>query len=510
MKKKILVTLMAALLVLTSAGLSGCGSGGDDGKLDVLMIENFTRMGEDQNTPVTRALQEKFDVEFTYITGATIDDVSSLLGQLVYGNETPDLVISQTVDINRYPSSFLDLTDYADRMPNAFKYLNEEEVRPYVERDDGSILYTPTILEIQAQVAYIIRTDWLENVGLDIPDTIEEFEEVMYAFAQEDPNQNGLDDTYGFVQMSSEWEPSFVMNYGGSNSNILRGDELVFGPTEDVYRETLEKMKQWYRDGVLYDELATFNIEDFQELVANGQVGFTRAYFNRLEDCMDWSSGDPDAKWAIILPPVAEDGKRYEQMSTSRVGNYGIAIAKNSPYKDVLIDLVDYLYSDEGRLLTSFGVEGETYEMVDGEPTFLPAVTDHERWTDSRSVKTYYGIEPQTHFAMVQDTDSFIFRQEVMDGIELLQENAAMYSNMPAVPPVTLNISYTDEGRRVALTDWYQIYDTSQAESFKFIIGERPLNDSEWSKFQNELNSLNLSSVMQTLNTEYKRVMNSK
>lgn len=500
--------LMALLLIFASVGFSGCGKG-DNGKITVLMIENYTRVGENQDTPVTLALQEKFDVEFEYITGATNDDVTSTLGQLVGANDVPDLVISQTLDLNRYPNSFLNLKKYEDQLPNAFKYLNEDDVYPYVIRDDGSILYTPTILEISAQVAYIIRTDWLDNLGLEIPQTIEDYEKVMYAFAKNDPDQNGLNDTIGFAQMASEWETSFAMNFGASNTNILRNGELVFGPTEDVYKAALEKMAVWYKDGILNPELATTTIEDFQQLVATGQVGFVRAYFNRLEDCMDWSrTSDENAQWAIILPPIASDGKRYEQMSTMRVGNYGIGISKSSKHKDVLLELVDYLYSEEGRLLTSFGVEGETYEMIDGKPTFLSSVTEHSRWTDSRSVKTYYGIEPQTHFAMVQDTDSFIFREEVMEGIQLIEENAALFKNMPAVPPATLNISYTTEGRRVALTDWYTIYDTSQAESFRFIMGQRSFND--WDKFQSQLKSLSLENVMKTLNAEYKRVMDNK
>ena len=60
----------------------------------------------------------------------------------------------------------------------------------------------------------------------------------------------------------------------------------------------------------------------------------------------------------------------------------------------------------------------------------------------------------------------------------------------------------------MALTDWYTIYDTSQAESFRFIMGQRSFND--WDKFQSQLKSLSLENVMKTLNAEYKRVMDNK
>ena len=45
----------------------------------------------------------------------------------------------------------------------------------------------------------MIRQDWLDNLGLDMPETFEEFKEVMRAFTEDDPDGNGVDDTYGFV-----------------------------------------------------------------------------------------------------------------------------------------------------------------------------------------------------------------------------------------------------------------------------------------------------------------------
>jgi len=508
MRKRAFVYALAALLagVLAMGGLTGCGPKDDPGVIRVLCVENYTRIGEDQSTPVTLALEKKFGKKFQFIVGANHPEVSSKLGQLVNGNNVPDLVIGQTVDINKFPRSFLNLKDYENKMPNLFSYVNEPDVKRFVERDDGSIINCPTIVELRIQVAYIIRTDWLDNLGLPIPETFKQFEDTMYAFAKDDPGQTGIRNTIGFAQIDASWELQFAGNFKGSCQNILRNGELVYGPTEPQYRETLQYLNKLYSDGVLNPEFATTDIDKFQQLVASGRVGFTRAFFNRLEDVFDWSrTSDPNATWAIILPPILSDGKRYEQYQTNRVGNFGIAINKNSSKKDTLVEMVDYLYSEEGRLLTSFGVEGETYDMVGGKPVFKNIVTNHPRWKDSRSVKWYFGIEPQQHFSMVQDRSAFIYRPEVMAGIELCESNFEMYDNIPETPPVMLNINYSASERQAALVDWYEIERRMQEQSYRFIMGQRSFSD--WDKFMGELNSLGLSTVMKTINDAYKRVM---
>ena len=227
---------------------------------------------------------------------------------------------------------------------------------------------------------------------------------------------------------------------------------------------------------------------------------------------MAWSRiKDPNVQWEIILPPLNEEtGKRYEQRYATGVGGAGIAINKrvSSAKKDKLIELVNYLYSEEGQLLTQFGVEGVTYDMVDGKPVFKDIVTNNPKWPDSLTTKTYFGIEPGTHFAMVQNTDTFIFEPEAMAGVALYEANADMFENLLSAPPETLPLCYNEDESEAASYNYYFVQEKEMAGTYEFIRGTRPF--SEWDKFMGELKSYGIEQAIAKIDAAYQRSLSYK
>ena len=512
--KLIAILLAITLLVTTFVGCKDKKE--EENTISVLLLENPGRVQEDQSTPVTKSLEEKFGIKFKFITAPSHDEIAVTLGRYASRNEIPDLVITQTIELNKYQKFCVNLKDYRSAMADMYKFIDEQAVSQQVLSKDGSFYIAPTIYETQIYVAYMIRTDWLENLGYDegwVPNTLDEFDEVMHAFANDDPNMDGAaTKELGFHPMDAGWLREYAMNFGVSPDYYIKDGHVVYGPLQPEYKEAIQYLNGLYKDGVLDPEFITGDMEDFKERISTGKVGFTRSYFNRIEDAIAWSRiGDPDAKWQIILPPLNEKtGKRYEQRYTTRVGNMGIAINRrvSDSKKDKLISLINYLYSDEGRLLTSFGVEGETYDMVDGKPTFKDVVINNPRWKDSLTKKYYYGIEPAAHFAMVQDKDSFIYAPEVMVGVELYEANASMFQNLIQAPPVTLNMNYEDSEREAATYDWYVVQEKEMAGTYEFIRGKRSFN--EWDSFMAELKTYGIDACMQIIDSAYQRVMNKK
>lgn len=511
--KKTMKTVMLFLLtgILSVSVFGGCGNKTPDDEISVLLIENVGRVQQKQDTPVTDALAKKFGIKFNFIHAPTHDDVASLLGRLASRNEIPDLVITQSFELNKYQKFFLDYSQYRDKMADMFEFIDEPEVSQQVLLGNGSFMVAPAIHEIQTLVAYMIRTDWLENLGLDIPETFDEFDAVMRAFAKDDPNRDGAaTEELGFYPMApAHWLREYCMNFGVSSDNMLEDGNVVYGPLKPEYKEAIQYMNSLYRDNVLDKEFITGTMETFKERISTGKVGFTRAYYNRVEDTMAWSRiGDPNAQWKIILPPLNEEtNKRYEQRHTNRVGSFGISINRrvSDVKKNTLIELVNYLYSEEGRLLTAYGVEGVTYDMVDGKPVFKDIVTDNPNWPDSLTTKTYFGIEPGTHFAMVQNKESFIFQPEAMEGLELYESNSEMFSNLELAPPTMLTLNYEEAERDAATYDWYRISEKEASGAYEFIRGTKSFN--EWDKFIAELKTYGLDECMQKIDAAYKRTM---
>jgi putative aldouronate transport system substrate-binding protein len=103
---------------------------------------------------------------------------------------------------------------------------------------------------------YVWRKDWLQKVGINkIPDNLDELERAVYAFTNNDPDNNGRKDTYG---ISRSGLTAVYGAYGsGSDVWIKKGDGIVYGAVQPEMKQALAKLAQWYKDGVIDPEFVT-------------------------------------------------------------------------------------------------------------------------------------------------------------------------------------------------------------------------------------------------------------
>lgn len=97
---------------------------------------------------------------------------------------------------------------------------------------------------------------WMNNVGVsDYPETIEEFEDLMYKFAKEDPDKNGKDDTYGISAsgLRAVWGISGFDRIKWA----AKDGHAVYGAVQEEMIPVIEMLKKWYNDGVLDPEFVT-------------------------------------------------------------------------------------------------------------------------------------------------------------------------------------------------------------------------------------------------------------
>ena len=152
-----------------------------------------------------------------------------------------------------------------------------------------------------------IRSDWLENLGLAVPTTLEELEAVFYAFAQDDPDGNGQDDTYALSAGGNSGAMGrymFQSIFGIFGVNPLfwtenEEGELEYGFTTDEVKEALKLLSKWYADGLIDPEFITTDARssgtDVASKFASGQIGYI--------DCLSYddyqwdNDGHMSAKW---------------------------------------------------------------------------------------------------------------------------------------------------------------------------------------------------------------------
>ena len=288
------------------------------------------------------------------------------------------------------------LNEYA---PNLMKAIRENapDYRDY-GKIDGKYYGIPVINPTNIyRIPVIYRQDWLDKLHLRVPETLAEFEKVMYAFANEDPDGNGIKDTYG---LSIE---GMNVVFGAFGQIVFadqlyfgeKDGELVIGALEPEMKEALRYLRKWYRDGVVDPEFITGeNKGGYKHLshsFINGTIGMTSMgnYYHWIQDgdYQAWGSNGeetpveatfnakeltaihPQARIAFGRPFSGPEGKRgskaYDMlMSFTAIG----ADAAKEPGKlETILRILDYVSAnpdpDESAAM-EYGIEGTHWQWA--------------------------------------------------------------------------------------------------------------------------------------------------
>lgn len=215
-----------------------------------------------------------------------------------------------------------DLTDiYDDNISDTIKAIDAS----YDGRNfepvtvDGRIMAIPAgNLDGQQDVLWL-RKDWLDNLGLDVPETIEELETVLTAFVEEDPDGNGIDDTVGMVVAATEpvttynhqfgLEPIFYA-FNAYPSYWMRDEngEVYYGSTSEEMKDALALLQDWYSKGLIDKQFATrIGSGETEAVFTSGQSG---AFFGPIHSSItDAYVNNPDVELVMANAPLSADGK---------------------------------------------------------------------------------------------------------------------------------------------------------------------------------------------------------
>lgn len=195
------------------------------------------------------------------------------LNLLLSSNEPLDIFIENTVNY-RNNGAILPLNDLLDQYGSNVRALWPEEWKDSWQSltdNSGKIWGIPTVPGL-AMKATFLRTDWMKQLNLDMPNTLDELEEVLKTFKEKDPAGNGKT-----IPM--------VTNLVGLNLGIAAGFmDVGYGPFVDAdgkvkpivmhegYRIFVEKIADWYKKGYIYKETFSLDRERLRDLVRQNRV----------------------------------------------------------------------------------------------------------------------------------------------------------------------------------------------------------------------------------------------
>lgn len=283
----------------------------------------------------------------------------------------------------------MDLSDYMETAaPDYMNTVNASELLSKATRtDDGKMLQVCTVYdEFRQAEGSIIRTDWLEKVGMEVPTTIDELHEVLMAFQNELGCTNPFYFNSACNQLLTSFNLDFIQNLSGSDLAIYQVDGTAYSSfATDSYKAWLETMSQWYAEGLIDPDFisvaATNNGGHDEELIAADDVGVWWGHANSISNYYAMSPAEDFAVTGVYFSESGDGVNHVVGDSLPMASNSGITgVSVSAACEDVELALgwLNFWYTEDGIMLMNYGVEGDSYHLVDGEVHYTDVITQSE------------------------------------------------------------------------------------------------------------------------------------
>ncbi|WP_248926061.1 extracellular solute-binding protein [Paenibacillus hamazuiensis] len=390
MKK--LTALSLSGVLLTTAAIAGCAGGSavnknESGKSKAgaddlgekitinLMTRSYAGGGWPPNHPVIDELNKRLNIDLK-IEWVPAANYPEKLNVMAASNNFPDVYYITNTEYVKWQSKniFMDVKPELSKYPNIVKYIPEESLKHFNPKDK---YYGIPFYYQEARDSLAIRKDWLDKLGLKVPETMDDFYNVAKAFATSDPDGNGKQNTVGF---SMEISPAGTFGFGGpanfltssfglANNWKLDGGKLIPMQTQSKeLKDFIGFMRKAYAEGVLDKDFPILKSRDSLNKLEAGKSGIANVNPQQLyvETLPPLTKLDPKAELVQVLPPVGPTGLR---------GTRGLPTADkivinskiDAKKQQRILKLMDYMLSDEGYDLVKHGIEGVHYKKTADE-----------------------------------------------------------------------------------------------------------------------------------------------
>lgn len=312
--------------------------------------------------------KEKLNVQTNYELVATGEQYNQQIKLLMSSNELPDYFkINDWSDFQQMADAGLltDMTDiyeqYASPLLKSIMETEGEQVYLPVTYNGRMYGLPRTMPSTNGYNHLWIRQDWLDNLGLERPKTMEDVLEIARAFKEKDPDGNGESDTLGMrLDQTYMNQKGLFWGFGGyPDFWVTKADGSVdYGTVQPEIKKGLSFIKTMLDESLVNPEFITTDRETSQEDVVSGKVGmYYGAHWESPRASVD---ADPDARWAAVPLPTEDGGAITIPLTTGVEGGY-VATA-NAEHPEALVKMmnvyVEALFGEEGDFNRYFTVEG--------------------------------------------------------------------------------------------------------------------------------------------------------
>lgn len=393
----------------------------------------------------------------------------------------------------------LKLNDTIDKFaPNLKKFLKEHpEVDKQVKTDNGSYYVFPFIRGddyLRVFQGPIVRKDWLDELGLPVPQTIDEWYTTLKAFKE----KKGATAAFSVVSVPRPFNElgngAFASAFGVTRDFYIDNGTIKFGPAEKGYKDFLATFHKWYEEGLIDKNFATADGKALDANMASGATGVTVQ-----------NAGGGIGKWQPLItakdPKGVLIGAPYPVLKKGDIAMYGqkdpasapggmVAITASSKNIETAAKLLDFGYSEAGHMFFNFGTEGIAHKLENGYPKYTDLLMKNpDKLAPAQALSLY--IRGNYNGPFVQDKryiEQYLALQTQRDAVSTWQKTDV---DKHKLPPITATPEESTELAKI-MTDLNTLVDEM---TLKIILGTEPVDS--FDKYLEKFKSVKLSRALE-------------
>lgn len=533
------LTAMLAAIILASCAACGGQSGGieDDESRENLNLEGYpivndqitlnlldcchNMQGDNAKLPLWDRMEELTNIH-TDVEVVPYSNVAERVQLRMASGTMPDIIFGENImsdsQLSKYAAdgSLLKLNDLIGQyMPNFSARLEEyPELKDFITLPDGGIYSLPFYDPVNGVANNIIsgtfvNTAWLEKLGLEMPETLDEFEAMLYAFKNGDPNGNGLADEIPYVSHPnvntlfndmttfSSWGIQTLCSWGFKDLMCIDDGKVEYVPATDEFKMALTYLRRWYQDGLMDPENATLTPSELDAALHAEPDVYGVVISQSPQNLMYASKLDVDTGDYQVMPPLKND--KGEQLISARVTvatRAAAVVTTDCQNPGAALRWLDYFYGEEGGLYACYGEQGVVWDYnSNGEvETIRPEdpTVGYDPWWRTNSVNVP-GIIPK-------DTAEHVLMRESWKVKYLQMKKLEPYATREFTWPMLV---FSPEDSDIISLYEQDLLTYVQQSMANFVISPNADIEAEWDGYIANLQSIGLSRLLEVYQARY-------
>lgn len=359
------------------------------GKMTGMNNSNLPKGDTYEDNGYTRYLKKQLNIQNKDVFEAgENDNYQETVSMTIASRELPDVMVVNDMDMLQLlvdNDLIEDLTQvYEDCTSSRIKDIYNSyggEILDNVTFDGKLMALPETNIDDGPSLCWL-RKDWMDKLGLDAPETVEDVENIVHEFVQKDPGGNGKGETVGLVcddeltggcGYSYEYQNDIIFaSFGAFPKQWIynKDGEVVYGSVQNEAKAALGKLRQMYQQGTLDNNFLMRESSNIIELIVSGKCGsFFGPWWSPNNPLMSAMQKNPNAEWQPYLIQTDKDGQT--SFASQNPNDKYVVVRKGYKHPEIVMKIVSVLF-DDLRYDEEDVREMERYYQDNVDPTARP------------------------------------------------------------------------------------------------------------------------------------------